>query len=72
MHKQATDPSAYYDKTPEKLHTYEASEGVKGLTPKLTHESHKKCTPGEFGMNKAGFMTAHAFGAFVAASLRNK
>lgn len=33
---------------------YEASEAVDGEKPKEVYESHKKCAPGEFGMNKAG------------------
>ena len=52
--KKAEEAHAYYDKKPEKMNTYEASEGVKGLTPKVTQESHKKCAPGEFNMNKEG------------------
>jgi hypothetical protein len=54
MQKRAEEAAAYYNKKPEKMNTYEASEGVKGLTPKVTQESHKKCTPGEFNMNKEG------------------
>lgn len=35
---------------------YEASESVEGNKPKVVYESHKKCTPGEFGMHvKAAF-----------------
>lgn len=33
---------------------YEASEAVDGEKPKEVYESHKKCAPGEFGMNKEG------------------
>ncbi|NDD54350.1 hypothetical protein EBZ39_10815, partial [bacterium] len=33
---------------------YEAAESVDGMKPKEVYESHKKCTPGEFGMNKEG------------------
>lgn len=33
---------------------YEAAEPVDGMQPKKTYESHKKCAPGEFGMNKEG------------------
>lgn len=58
MKKIAEEANAYYDKKPEKMNTYEASEGVKGLTPKVTQESHKKCTPGEFNMNKEGAQQA--------------
>ena len=28
---------------------YEANEAVEGMKPKAVYESHKKCTPGEFG-----------------------
>lgn len=34
---------------------YEAAEAVDGMKPKEVFESHKKCAPGEFGMNKEGF-----------------
>lgn len=33
---------------------YEAAESVEGMKPKQVFESHKKCAPGEFGMNKEG------------------
>ena len=33
---------------------YEAAEAVEGMKPKEVYESHKKCTPGEFGMHKEG------------------
>jgi len=33
---------------------YEAAESVEGMKPKEVYESHKKCAPGEFGMNKEG------------------
>jgi hypothetical protein len=33
---------------------YEAAESVEGGKPKEVYESHKQCTPGEFGMNKEG------------------
>lgn len=33
---------------------YEAAEAVDGMKPKEVFESHKKCAPGEFGMNKEG------------------
>lgn len=33
---------------------YEAAESVEGVKPKEVYESHKKCAPGEFGMNKEG------------------
>lgn len=33
---------------------YEAAEAVEGEKPKQVYESHKKCAPGEFGMNKEG------------------
>lgn len=36
---------------------YEAAEAVEGMKPKEVYESHKKCTPGEFGMNKEGEAT---------------
>ena len=44
---------------------YEAAEAVDGMQPKQTYESHKKCAPGEFGMNKEG--SAFEFGIKVAA-----
>ena len=34
---------------------YEAGEAVDGPKPKEVMESHKKCAPGEFGMNKEGY-----------------
>lgn len=34
---------------------YEASEAVDGAKPKEVYESHKKCAPGEFNMNKEGY-----------------
>ena len=34
---------------------YEATEAVEGMKPKEVYESHKKCAPGEFGMNKEGY-----------------
>ena len=37
---------------------YEAAESVEGGKPKEVYESHKQCTPGEFGMNKEGGMFA--------------
>lgn len=33
---------------------YEAAESLDGEKPKTVYESHKKCAPGEFGMNKEG------------------
>lgn len=39
---------------------YEAGEAVEGMQPKEVYESHKKCTPGEFGMNKEGFVSEDA------------
>lgn len=33
---------------------YEAAEPVDGMQPKEVYESHKKCAPNEFGMNKEG------------------
>lgn len=33
---------------------YEAAEAVEGMKPKEVYESHKKCAPGEFNMNKEG------------------
>lgn len=34
---------------------YEAAESVEGMKPKEVYESHKKCAPGEFNMNKEGY-----------------
>lgn len=36
---------------------YEAAESVTGMQPKITYESHKKCTPHEFGMRVKEAMT---------------
>lgn len=58
MKKTAEEAGAYYNKKPEKMNIYDAGEGVKGVTPKVTRESHKKCTPGEFNMNKEGAQQA--------------
>lgn len=55
---------AYYDKQPEKMRTYEAGESVNNMPIKQVEESHKKCTPGEFGMHKEG--TALSFGQKLA------
>lgn len=33
---------------------YEAAEALDGEKPKTVYESHKKCAPNEFGMNKEG------------------
>lgn len=52
--KKAEEANAYYDKQPEKMHLYDAGESVQNMPIKKTEESHKKCTPGEFGMNKEG------------------
>jgi hypothetical protein len=50
---------------------YEASESVEGVKPKEVYESHKKCTPGEFGMHKAGaeFAPTVGQGALTGAGL---
>lgn len=34
---------------------YEAAESLDGEKPKHVYESHKKCAPGEFNMNKEGY-----------------
>lgn len=52
--KKAEEANAYYDKQPEKMHVYDAGESVQNMPVKKTEESHKQCTPGEFGMNKEG------------------
>lgn len=62
--------NAYYDKQPAKMNTYEAGEGVKDMPIKQTQESHKKCSPGEFGMNKEG--SAFSFGQKIAKSMSKK
>lgn len=49
--KSEESADAYYDKKPEKVNVYEASEGVKGLTPKLQYTEHKKMSPQEFGQH---------------------
>lgn len=54
MKKKAEDANAYYNKQPEKMNTYDAGESVKNMPIKKTEESHKQCSPGEFGMNKEG------------------
>lgn len=65
--KKAEEANAYYDKKPEKVNVYEAGEGVKNMPIKQVQESHKKCAPGEFGMNKEG--SAFAFGQQVKLAL---
>lgn len=62
--KKAEEANAYYNKQPEKVNVYEAGEGVKNMPIKQVQESHKKCSPGEFGMNKEG--AAFAFGQKMA------
>ena len=57
--KRAEEANAYYTKQPEKMHVYDASESVKNMPIKKTEESHKKCTPGEFGMHKEGKQFLH-------------
>jgi hypothetical protein len=69
MKKVSEEANAYYDKKPEKMNVYDASEGVKGITPKQVSESHKACSPGEFGMNKEG--AAFLFGQKVAQAMKN-
>lgn len=45
---------------------YEAAEAVEGMKPKEVYESHKKCTPGEFGMHKeGGNKKADLYGAYM-------
>lgn len=60
MKKKAEDSNAYYNKQPAKMNVYDAGESVKDMPVKKTEESHKKCSPGEFGMHKEG--NAFAFG----------
>ncbi|NDC55392.1 MAG: hypothetical protein EBZ69_00945 [Alphaproteobacteria bacterium] len=56
MDKKAEEANAYYTKQPAKMNVYDAGESVQNMPVKKTEESHKKCSPGEFGMNKEGFM----------------
>lgn len=62
--KKAEEANSYYAKKPEKMNVYDAGEGVKNMPVTKQYESHKKCTPGEFGMHKSG--SAFAFGQKIA------
>lgn len=61
--KKAEEANAYYNKQPAKMNVYDAGESVKDMPVKKTEESHKQCSPGEFGMHKAG--SAFAFGQHI-------
>lgn len=52
--KKAEETNAYYTKQPAKMNVYDAGESVKDMPVKKTEESHKQCSPGEFGMHKEG------------------
>ena len=57
--KKAEDANAYYNKQPAKMNVYDAGESVQNMPIKKTEESHKQCSPGEFGMNKEGNLAQH-------------
>jgi hypothetical protein len=59
MKKKAEEANAYYNKQPAKMNVYDAGESVQNMPVKKTEESHKQCSPGEFGMNKEGNQFLH-------------
>jgi hypothetical protein len=65
--KKAEEANAYYNKQPAKMNVYDAGESVQNMPVKKTEESHKQCTPCEFGVRvKESVSSDGLLGRFLA------
>lgn len=67
--KKAEEANSYYDKKPEKMNVYDASEGVKNMPVKTQYEEHKKISPQEFGAKVANVIDPALLAPLAGAAL---
>ena len=63
--KNAEEANSYYDKEPEKMHVYDASEKVQGITPKVQEEEHGEAKTTECERKETSDKSAHALQASI-------